>query len=463
MLFYSFQLKNEKEADSVVSDSSKTVSAMESKTGKKIVLLKLRQQIDPSARRMTNAAFELAKKENADALIIDMNTPGGLLNEADSIRTLILDSEIPVYVHINPNAASAGALISIACNKIYMSEGSTIGAATVVTQNAEALPDKYQSYMRGMMRSTAETRGRNPEIAEAMVDQDLELDSLAPKGKVLTLTRSEAIEVGYCDGKAESIDEVLKAEGYEDYTISEPKITYIDKIINFLIRPGVHGILILIIIGGIYYELQSPGIGFPIAASVIAAVLYFTPLYIEDLAANWEILIFVIGLILIGVELFVIPGFGIAGVTGLTLLIGGLVLAMIRNIGFDFTFTSGDEVGKALVTVMGAFVLGIVLIISTGGKLVQSRLFRRLVLSDALKPGNYRSSLTSDKLNETAPNMQGRTAITYTELHPSGKVMIDNELFNAITEGEYILKDVEVIVMEDTGNKLIVREKEEEE
>ena len=422
-----------------------------------IVKLDLKQEVNPSARRNTVKAFDMAEKLNADAIIIDMNTPGGLLNEADSIRTKIINSTIPVYVLVNPNAASAGALISIACNKIYMSNGSTIGAATVVTQNAEALPDKYQSYMRAMMRSTAEFRGRNPDIAEAMVDQNLEVEGISPKGQVLTLTRSEAIEVGYCDGNAETIEEVLAAEGYVNYEIKELTFTGIDKIINFLINPAIHGVLILIIIGGIYYELQSPGIGFPIAASVIAAILYFAPLYLESLAASWEILLFVAGLILIGLEIFVIPGFGVAGVLGLICMLTGLTLSMVGNVYFDFSFSGGRDLVKAMLTVTISFILAIVFIFVTGKKVLGSRLFQRLVLHETLAKGNYRANEHPSESNNTS-DLSGEHAIAYTEMHPSGKILLNNDIYDAISEGQYISKGSPVRVIEDLGNKLIVRE-----
>jgi len=427
------------------------------KENRVIVKLFLTSEINPAARRMTNKAFEIAHNKKASAIIIEMNTPGGLLNEADSIRTKIINSNIPVIVFINPNAASAGALISIACNKIYMAKGSTIGAATVVNQNAEELPDKYQSYMRAMMRATAEFRGRNPDIAEAMVDEDIEVPGISPAGQVLTLTRSEALEVGFCDGEAESISEVLEKEGYSNYTLEEYKLSLLDKIIHFLINPVIHGILILLIIGGIYYELQSPGIGFPLAVAITAAILYFAPLYLEELAANWEILLFIAGLGLLALEIFVIPGFGVTGISGIVLIFISLVLSMIHNIYFDFTFTGGQEIVKSLIIVLSSFTLGMVFIFVTGGKFIRSKLFQRLVLQDTLQKVDYRLDQVSNP-QPVKRNLKGQKGYAQTDMHPSGKIVIDNEVYYAVTEGEYILKDGKVIVLEDFYNKLIVRE-----
>jgi membrane-bound serine protease (ClpP class) len=222
-----------------------------------------------------------------------------MLDAADSIRTAILKSDIPVYVFIDNNAASAGALISISCDSIYMNPGANIGAATVVDQSGKPLPDKYQSYMRSMMRSTAEASGRDPDIAQAMVDPRIRIyiEGISDTGQVLTFTAKEALKHNFCEGIAESIEEVMELANIKEYTIIEQKLTATDKIIKFLINPFVSGILIMIIIGGIYFELQTPGIGFPIAASAIAAIIYFAPLYIEGLAEHWEIVIFIVGVI----------------------------------------------------------------------------------------------------------------------------------------------------------------------
>lgn len=423
---------------------------------KDIVLLELKRQIDATARRATVKTFEIANEIKASAIVIDMNTPGGLLNEADSIRTLIMHSKIPVYVLINPNAASAGALISIACNKIYMTDGSTIGAATVVNQNAEELPDKYQSYMRAMMRSTAEFRGRNPSIAEGMVDEKLDIPGIKPVGQVITLTRTEAIKYGYCDGKAERIEEVLAQEGISDFNITKLRFTAIDKIINFLINPVIQGFLILLIIAGIYYELQAPGIGFALATAVTAAVLYFAPLYIEKLAASWEILLFIVGAGLMLLEIFVVPGFGITGIAGIAFMLTGLVLSMINNIYFDFRFTGGQEIIKSLLVVMTSFIISFIFIISTGRQFIRSKPFQKLVLQDTLQTPDFRDEFVKSQKE----SLINSTGITLTPMHPTGKIQIGNNIYDAITEGEFLENNTQIIIVQDFGNKIIVRKSE---
>src|SRR5690606_27812701 len=171
--------------------------------------------------------------------------------------------------------------------------GASIGAATVVNgTDGAAAPDKYQSYMRSMMRSTAEATGRNPKIAEGMVDEKIEIEGVTTSGSVITFSVSEAIQHGFCEGEIASIGALLKAQNLESAEVLAYEEDTIDKIISFFLNPAISGVLILIIIGGIYFELQTPGIGFPIFASILATILYFIPFYLNGLAENWEILVF---------------------------------------------------------------------------------------------------------------------------------------------------------------------------
>ena len=306
------------------------LTASEDTTGTvKVYTFDIKEMIAPPVWRTTKLAMENASKLKADLILIHMNTYGGTLDDADSIRTKILNSKIPVYVFIDKNAASAGALISIACDSIYMAPGASIGAATVVDQSGKPLPDKYQSYMRSMMRATAEAKGRDALIAQAMVDPRLNVPGISDSGQVLTFTTSEAIQHNFCEGKAENLEDVLKIAGVENHTFINHEISALDKIIGWLINPFVSGILIMIIIGGIYFELQTPGIGFPLGAAALAALLYFAPLYLEGLANHWEILLFVVGIVLVLIEIFAIPGFGVTGVSGIILIISGLTLSMV--------------------------------------------------------------------------------------------------------------------------------------
>lgn len=434
--------------------------ADEEKSNEKLVYkFNIKQDITRATWRQTQQAFEAADSLGADLFLIHMNTYGGTVLDADSIRTRILQSRIPVHVFIDNNAASAGALISIACDSIYMRSGGSIGAATVVNQTGQAMPDKYQSYMRSTMRATAEAKGkkivivdndtveqwrRDPKIAEAMVDPSVFIEGIIDTGKVLTLTPAEAVELGFCEGVAENVPEVMQKLGIEEYTIVEYQPSFIERIIGFLVSPVISGLLIMAIIGGIYFEMQTPGIGFPLGVAILAAVLYFAPLYLDGLAENWEILLFLAGLILVAVELFVLPGFGIAGISGVLLVFVALVLSLIENVVFDFEPVDTERLGVAVMTVVTGIFGGFILSLYLGRKLftAHSGPFKNLALNTVqdVKEGylNVDSSFIA---------LKGKNGTAQTVLRPSGKVLIEGEVYDAVTEGGFIDKGEEVVVV----------------
>lgn len=415
-----------------------------------IFLFDIDEEIAPPVVRRMEKAFEQAKELGSELIIIHMNTYGGMVVSADTIRTRILNSKIPVVVFIDNNAASAGALISIACDSIYMRSGANIGAATVVNQNAMAMPDKYQSYMRATMRATAEAKGRDPHIAEAMVDQDIYIPDISDSGKVLTFTTSEAIANGFCEAEVSSIDEVIKRYGFKTYKTDIMEIKAADKFIDFFLSPYIHGILIMIIIGGIYFELQTPGMGFPSAAAVVASLLYFAPLYAEGLAENWELLIFVSGIILIILEVFVIPGFGVAGVSGIVLIIVGLVLSLINNVVFDFSMVTFDSILEATFVVIIA-IFGAMILAYLGVKHILSSPRFGITLNTEIGRKSGFVAVNTDNIK-----LIGSEGIAISILRPAGKIEIENKIYDAVSQDSYINKGEKVKVIRQLNNQLQV-------
>ena len=418
---------------------------------KKILVGKIDNNIDPRTNRYSKLLLEEALDKDYDIVVIEMDTYGGAVNDADDIRTRILDFEIPIYVWINKDAASAGALISIACDSIYMSSGASIGAATVVTGDGAQAPDKYQSYMRSIMRSTAEAKGRDPKIAEAMVDEDIKVDSISMEGKVITFSTKEALKYGFCDAELNSIDEIMDRQGIENYEISSFELGSAEGIISFFLNPIVSSILILLILGGLYFELQTPGIGFPIIASITALILYLVPYYLNGVAENWEIIMFFIGIIFIALEVFVIPGFGIFGIAGLFTSITSLILIMLNNDLFDFTFVlSRDLVSSSLSVLIS--VLSFLLIVLFGGiKLTDSNAFKNIALAQTQEVSKGYIS------NRYSNNIVGKKGKSFTVLRPSGKIKIDSQIFDASTEGDFIEKNKNIIVVSVEGSSLKVK------
>ncbi len=418
---------------------------------KLVFTFKIDQEIDPRTNRLTELALDEAQNMEADLVIIEMDTYGGALNDADDIRTRILNYEIPIYVFINKDAASAGALISIACDSIYMAKAASIGAATVVTGDGAAAPDKYQSYMRSIMRSTAEAQGRDPKIAEAMVDEDVVVDSVSQAGKVVTLSTSEAINYGFCEGQYESIEEILAATGYTPYEIYDYELGSTEQIIAFFLNPVISGVLILIIIGGIYFELQTPGIGFPILASLVATIFYFTPYYLNGLAENWEIAVFFVGIALILLEVFVIPGFGIAGITGIFLSLGSLVLVMLNNDMLDFSFVPSEKLFISIGTIIAGLLGSIIVMFLGGVRLANSNVFKRISLQDVQDKDHGYVSI------EHKVSMIGKRGEACTILRPSGKVIIDEEIYDATSRDGFVSSGTKVEVVEEQGTWLKVK------
>ena len=403
---------------------------------------------------LQNGLHEATEKE-AHAVLLHMNTYGGGVLEADSMRSAILNFPLPVYVFIDNNAASAGALISIACDSIFMRNSASIGAATVVDgATGAAAPDKYQSYMRGTMRATAESHGktvtihegdtitkwrRDPLIAEAMVDERIIIPGFADSTQILTLTASQAIELGYCDGVAETVHEVIVSHlGQSDYLLETYNPSFYDKIKGFLTNGVVQAFLIMFIIGGIYFELQSPGLGFPTAAAITAAILYFAPLYLTGYAQNWEVLLFVLGLIFIVFEIFVVPGFGVPGILGIVFIFSALVLALVGNIRFNFEGLPPTELFRAVMIVLGGMGMGVGLIIY-----LSSRIGRPGFLNHAALHADQEGfvSVSMEPLT-----MVGKTGAAATVLRPSGRVVVDGEYYDAISLKGFIEKGDEVVV-----------------
>ena len=392
------------------------VSAMGNDSLKVIYRIRLDQDIDPAARRLVTLGLEKASQAGADYVLLDLDTYGGAVDAADSIRSAILRYEKPVVAFVNMQAASAGALISIACDSIYMKTGSSIGAATVVNQNGEVMPEKYQSFMRGMMRSTAQATGRDPKLAEAMVDSS----------NVLSMTPTEAVEAGFCEGICEDEFEVARqVVGSNEFVIKnmEDNISWLDRLIQLLLNPLLQSIFMMMIIGGIFVEIRTPGIGLPLLTAIAGALLYFAPAYLGELASYWEILLFVVGLVLVGVEIFVLPGFGFCGVSGIIAIVLSLAFAMVDNaelLNWDGSLNLEPilmPVGIVIIS-SSAAIFGSVLLVR---KLYATRSFDHIALRQELRSEEGFTGVVSG-----LDSLKGQSVTVFTDMRPSGKVKTDD-------------------------------------
>ena len=393
-------------------------------------------------------AIKKAEEEGASLIILELDTPGGLLSSALSIKNYIIESDIPVVAYINKNALSAGALISLSCEAIYMSDGSIIGAATPVYMKGneiEKAGEKEISAMRAAMRSSAERSKKNVRIAEAMVDETIILskrnDGIDLDDKtLLTLSVEEALKVNIADGKANSIIDIIKLRNLsENSTIINVEEEKYDYILRFLINPAVLSALISIGIIGVYIELKTPGFGIGGVISIIAfSIFFFAQVFVGE-SGFLAPAIFFLGIVLLAIEIFVIPGFGITGILGIL----GIVAGIFMSFGIN-------NIAQATLVVFVSLIADIILIIILARFILKSKGFKNIVALETDTAG-YHSSVSYD-------NLLGCEGITDTFFRPSGNIIINDKKYDAITEGEFINKGVKIKVILVEGNKIVIKE-----
>lgn len=388
-----------------------------------------------------------AIKQKAEGLIFHIDTYGGLLKAADDIRKVILKAPVPTVAFIDKDAASGGALIALACDSIYMSPGASIGAATVVDMSGRKASEKMQSYMRSLMRSTAEARGRNPRLAEAMVDENISISNVVPAGQLLSLSTAEAIRDHMANGEASSLEEVAFKMDWGGARLINEDTRWQEVLLAYLASPVVSAILILLMLGGLFFELHAPGLGVPGLIAAVSALLFFAPLYIVGLAQGWEIILFFVGVLLIILEIFVIPGFGITGISGIILVILSLGTALVGNIGLDFPSIS--HLGTAIWTMAVTLLLSVLMIVSLARYLPGTSRFSKLILRDW--SGDERGYIASS----STENLVGKEGEVLTALRPSGTVLINGNRVDVVSNGEFVHKGEKVRISQVRGNKVV--------
>lgn len=426
---------------------------------KKVFVVDIKDEIDFSMTRTVTKALAAATEKKADYILVDMNTYGGLLDEADKIKTLLLNYPKPVWVYINDNAASAGALLSLSCDSIYMAPGASIGAATVVNgTDGMALPDKYQSYMRSKMRSVAETNHRDTSLAEAMVDPNVVLDSTIKKrGQVLTLTTHEALKYGFCEKEVNSYSDIFVHNHVTNPQIIRYEPSATDGIFNFLMNEIVTAIIIFIILGAFFMELGSPS-GIPSIIIVLLGVLFFLPRYNAGLIQNWEILLMVAGIILLLLEIFVIPGFGVIGILGIVAVFGSLGMMMLNNDYFNFELVSGSMLSTVALTLFLCLLILVGLFFAFSSKVLNNKFFRKVALTETMTTNTKLNHIENSIVSHT--HLLQQTGIAHTDLRPSGKIELGGEVYDAVTKGDFIPKGSKVEIVAVFNNSLVVREKQ---
>ena len=466
-----------------------------------VYVIDIRNEIGSGLGTYISDGIQVAEEAGADAIVFDVDTPGGRVDSAVNIIRAIQETQIPTIAFVNRQAISAGAMISIACNQIVMTSGGTIGDSAPVNIQGQEVGEKAISYIQGTIRATAERENRNPDIAEAMVDKELvlvkfadgqivkllpeeyatlveegeELEILCAQGKLLTLSTQQALEYGFADAQAETLTELLAqyeivevdgtklpltedgiAQRQRDFDVSEinrlktlagarvteVEATLADRIVFFITNPLISSVLLSLGMIGIFIEIRTPGFGVPGLLGLLCLALFFGGHMLTRIGAEWAFLLFLLGLGLIVLEVFVIPGFGVAGILGITLMLGSVF----------FVFDKAYEFRTAVMWLSISVILTAGLAILAAVLLPETQLFRRLALSAVMDTESGYHSAGSEDFQ----GYLGKSGTALTPLRPSGTARIGSNRVDVVTVGDFIAKDSTIKVVEVEGSKVFV-------
>ncbi len=387
-----------------------------------------------------------AARAGARAIVLDMDTPGGRINAADQIVNAIQKSPVPVYTFVDRRAFSAGALIALATRRIYMKPGAVIGAATPVNGSGEKAPEKIVSAMRSEMRALAEQQGLDPRVAEAMVDEDVAIDGVVAQGKLLTLTTDEAVRIGYAQPAAD-LDGVLAAVGVPATEVHDTQINWAESLVRFLSNPAVAPLLLVLGFLGVVIEIKAHAFGLAGLIGLGSLGLFFGSRYLVGLAGMEEMILLGVGILLLLLEAFVIPGFGIAGIAGIAAVGTSIFLSLLPH------FATSADVATAAGVVSIAAITVVLIVWALLRHLPRSGRFARsgLMLEESTsRDVGYQSA-------EVRHELVGADGVALTDLRPSGVAKIGEERVDVEAESSWISAGTPVRVMRSEGYRHIVR------
>ena len=464
--------------------------------GKTVYVIQIQGEIERSLVVFIRRGIERAEEGGADILLFDINTFGGRVDSALQIATLIGSAEpmeTIAYITTGPESTgvswSAGALISFSTNRIFMAPGTSLGAAAPVLMGAEgpeAASEKVVSALRAQMAALAEKNGYPTSIARAMVDEDIELREvyidgelrvltaeelqearreakktgqvveegklISPAGKLLTLTAMEMERYGVSSGTLSRRVELFEFLELEDPHVFDIAKSPSDKVVGFLTGSAFTSMLIIMGLVALYIEITSPGFGIPGTIAIICFAIVFASYALLGTVGSLELIFFVLGLVLLILEIFVIPGFGVAGISGIALIVGSLVLSMQGFVLPDFEWQR-DLFRRNILVVSLSTVSSIIIFGILAYSLPQMKLFNRLTLRAAQSAEEGFTVQTKEEESK----FLGKRGVTITKLRPVGKAEFDGEPLYVETEGEFVESGQQVEIIEVSGNRMIVR------
>jgi membrane-bound serine protease (ClpP class) len=386
-----------------------------------------------------------AAAAGARAVILDIETPGGRVDAAERIVDAVRSSTVPVYAFVNMRAFSAGALIALSARDIYMRPGAVMGAATPVTGEGQKAPEKIVSAMRSEMRALAETRGLDPRVAEAMVDEEIEIPGVVERGKLLTLTTSEAVRLGYAREVADWA-QLMGQLGLADAPVQETRTNWAERVVRFLTHPAVAPMLLSLGFLGIIMEIKTPAFGLAGLVGGSALAAFFGSHFILGLAGWEELILLVAGIALIAAEMFVIPGFGVAGVLGGLAVVGAFYLSMVGHMA------TGADYAQAL----GVLSLAILVVIVAGWALLRHLPRSRGFTKSGIMLGDSTSKETGYLSSAVRTELIGSVGVALTDLRPAGAARIGQERIDVVSDANWISAGTPVRIVRSDGYRHVV-------
>ncbi len=391
-------------------------------------------------------AVEEATAAGAAMLLLDMDTPGGRVDAAERISDALSDAAIPVYTFVNRRAFSAGALIALSTDGIYMRPGSVMGAATPVDGAGQKAPEKIVSAMRSEMRALAEAAGLDPEVAAAMVDEDIEIEGVVEAGKLLTLTTEDAVEIGYAT-EVRDLPALLAELGAADAPVVTVELNWAERVVRFFSNPVVAPFLLTLGFLGLITEIKTPTFGMAGAAGLLSLSLFFGSHLIVGLAGLEDVIIFGVGLVLVGVEVFLIPGFGIFGILGGIGLIAGLYMSLLGGLPTSADFTRAGMVLSTTILLIAVTAWVMIRSLPGSSRLAKSGIF---LLDRTDRKIGYESAASRTDL-------VGQVGTAITDLRPSGTGLFGDERVDVVSESEWITEGTAIKVISAEGYRHVVR------
>ncbi|MGH7481112.1 MAG: NfeD family protein [Longimicrobiales bacterium] len=387
-----------------------------------------------------------AEAAGAHALVLELETPGGRLDAAQQVVNTLTEAEIPVYAYVHQRAYSAGALIALAADGIFLHPGSVIGAATPVTGQGEKAPEKIVSAMRSEMRALAEQRGLDPRVAEAMVDEDVAIPDVVEQGKLLTLTATEAAALGY-GSVVSGWDEVLERIGAPAAETVSLDPNWAESLVRFLTNPMVAPLLLSLGFLGLLIELKTPTFGLAGLAGGVSLALFFGAHSLVGLAGWEEIIVLLAGVALLGVEIFIVPGFGVFGLLGIAGILAAVYLSLIGSFATMADYS----------TAAGILAATVVLVLVTAWALIRTLPRNRRFMASGVLLGTRTDRETGFISANVRSDLVGTEGVALTNLRPSGTARFGDERVDVVAEGGWIESGAAVRIVASEGYRHVVR------